>query len=336
MSETNVICVTSIRNDAWIIENFLECASAWANFIIIGDHNSTDDCANIARQHDCVKVISHRPASGFLERRRDLLNEARKLPGKRLIFALDVDEMISANWSESADWNRMINAQPGTCFATNWIELYPGLKQAASYWMHTAFVDDGSEYPLGEIIHGSRFPDTDGELIKLYDIKLLHYDLLDPGRMFSKHRYYKCYEFIERHKRPWEVSVFYQDTKFKTYGTPVVSVEEKWLKGYKWLDDYRAVKDDEEKSFWFDGEVLDYFDKYGVDKFRKLNIWDVDWNKKAKLLGRNGNYDDPRSGYEAWIHRVIQKYREGLKTKSSVPYRLVRLFARTGLRVLGW
>ena len=81
---------------------------------------------------------------------------------------------------------------------------------------------------------------------------------------------------------------------------------------------------------------MDYFDKYGVDKFRKLNIWDIDWNRKARLVGRKGDYRDPRSQIEVWIHKFIEKYREGLKLNTSLHYRLVRLFARTVLRTVGW
>jgi len=188
----------------------LDCAEKWSDYIIVGDHNSKDNSVDIARSYKSVKVISHAPTSSFLSRRRDLLKHARKIPGDKIIFTLDVDEMISANWVNSADWQLILDAKPGSRFAFQWLQILPDLKQVVNlYWMPTVYVDDGAEYPSGDSIHESRHPDTGTELINLYDIQLLHYELIDPERIFSKHRYYKCYEYIEFNKRPWYVDVYY-------------------------------------------------------------------------------------------------------------------------------
>lgn len=337
MDKATVICTVSIRNDSWVLKDFIECAQTWADLIIIGDHNSTDDSVHIAQQFDCVKLIQHQPSSDFGSRRGELLAEARKVPGRRLIFAVDVDEMLSANWVNSPEWKLMMNAEPGTWFAFDWIELLPGLEQGVVFWREAAFVDDGSEYDPGESVHAKRIPETAGEAVMLEDIKLLHYIAIDQRRIFSKHRYYKCYEFIEFGKRPWAVSVYYQDTNIETYDLPVIPLRKEWLKGYDWLDEYRSINEDEEKCFWTDEEILDYFDNFGIDKFRKLNIWDgVDWNEKARLLGREGNYEDPRSLQEIWVHRFIERNRADLKLNKNIHYKLVRLFAKTSLRVMGW
>ncbi len=50
MQETDkpvLICLTPIRNEAWILERFLQCASLWADYIIIGDQNSDDGSREI-------------------------------------------------------------------------------------------------------------------------------------------------------------------------------------------------------------------------------------------------------------------------------------------------
>lgn len=82
-------------------------------------------------------------------------------------------------------------------------------------------------------------------------------------------------------------------------------------------------------------QVLDYFDRYGVDKFRKLNIWQVDWSKKAQLLGRSGNYSDPRSLFEKWVHRFIEANRENVKMNQGRKWRAVRRFGETVLKSMG-
>src|SRR5262245_59664221 len=191
MSDTKVICIVPVRNESWILQNFIESAQTWADLIIIGDHNSRDDSANIARTYAKVKVITfHDQSIDRGVRRNRLIEEARLVPGKRLVFTLDADEMISANWACSAEWQLMLNSKPGTRFEFDWIEPFPGLRQADTFSQLAAFVDDGSEYSnLGTEIHESRIPNTNGALVKLYDIKLLHYIFIDPKRMFSKHQW---------------------------------------------------------------------------------------------------------------------------------------------------
>ena len=336
MSDTQVICLVPVKNEAWILRDFIKCAKAWADIIIIGDHNSTDNSAGIAQEYGKVKVVSlHNTSFDRGLRRKILLDEARKIPGKRLIFSIDADEMISANWADSPTWSLMLNAQPGTRFRFDWVEPFPGLRQADVYEQVAAFIDDGTEY-IGTMKHEPRIPSSRGEIVHVADIKLLHYIFIEPERMFSKHRWNKCVEIIELGKRPWPMCIMYQDTKIKSYDAPIVSVKEEWLRGYEWLEEYRSGKDQIEKCYWYDEEVLNFFDKYGVGRFRKLNIWDVDWNKKAQLLGRNGNYNDPRSTYEVWVHKFIEQHREELKIKSNFKWKAVRLFGKTALRALGW
>lgn len=336
MHNTCVICVVTVKNESWILRNFIECAKPWADLIIVGDHNSADNSGEIARQYDFVKVIGlPNPAYDEDIRKKMLIAEARKVPGKRLILSIDADEMISANWTESPEWALMLDAPPGTSFCFDWAELLPGLRQCAIHEIVAAFVDDGAEY-RGAKMHSPRIPATTGETVKLKDIKLLHYIAIESARLFSRHRWYKCLEYINHDTRPWNACVTYQDTRIKTYDATIIPVKEEWLSGYAWLDEYRLRKVDAEKCYWWDEEILDYFDRYGVSKFRKLNIWDVDWNKKARLLNRIGNYSDPRSAYEVWVHKFIERHREELKLNHSFKWRAVRLFGRTVLRALGW
>ena len=74
-----------------------------------------------------------------------------------------------------------------------------------------------------------------------------------------------------------------------------------------------------------------------VERFRKLNIWDVDWTQKAQLLGRKGRvYKDPRGVNDKLVHSFIERYREQLKLKKRLPFKLVDKLARTTLGRTGW
>ncbi len=44
-----LICLTPIKNEAWILDRFLKCASLWADYIIIADQQSTDSSIEIAK-----------------------------------------------------------------------------------------------------------------------------------------------------------------------------------------------------------------------------------------------------------------------------------------------
>ncbi len=335
-SKTNVICVLPSRNESWILPHFFECASLWADFIILGDHLSVDDTASVAQRYEKVRLVPlHDTGIDRGLRRKILLEEARRIPGERLIFSIDADEMLSANSLASREWELMLNAQPGTRFRLDWLEVLPGLHKAALSQKLIAFKDDGTPY-VGTTKHEPPIPATSGEIVHLREIKLLHYILIEPERMFSKHRWNKCFEIVELGKRPWSMCIMYQDRKIKHYDSPIISVRDEWVNGYEWLEEYRGNRDPISKSYWYDEQVLDYFDKYGIDRFRKLNIWDVDWNQKAQLLGRGGNYGDPRSVAEIWMHKFIERHREELKMKRRFKWKAIDKIAKTVLRLVGW
>jgi hypothetical protein len=336
MPDVTVICIVPVKNESWILKNLIECAQQWADIILVGDNRSSDDSTNILRQFPAVQVIDIGPAFDEHNRRTMLIEAARKIPGKRLIFSIDADEMLSANCKETPEWEMMIHAPAGTSFILDWVAAMPGLrKYIIEHEMPAAFMDDGTEY-CGVKMHSPRIPNTSGEAIKLTDVKLLHYAYIDPERLLSKHRMYKCFELIENNNRPWRICITYQDTQIKDYGKPILLMQDEWLKGFNWLESYRETVTGKENCYWYDEEVLNYFDKFGKEKFRKINIWDIDWNKKAQLLGRKGDYKDPRSMYEKWVHRFIEQNREDLKIKQNFKYKAIRLFGKTVLHVLGW
>jgi hypothetical protein len=339
VSETKIICILPVKNEAWILKHFIEAALAWADFIIIGDHNSIDGSASIALQYDRVKVIPlSNPSFDAGDRRAILLDEARKIPGKRIIFAIDADEMLSANWADSPEWDLILNAPPGTMFRIDWPYILPGLEQALMFGVEAIFVDDGTEY-VGNIISEERIPITAGDIEYIRDIKLLHFVNIDPNRKSSKQRWYKCFETVEVGTRPWAACIKYPNNVSSSYGLPIVPVDEKWLSGFKWLADYKSVTEEVEQCYWWDEEVLNYFDRYGTGRFRKINIWDVDWNAKARSLLRRGNYNDPRSIFEVWVHKFIEKYWNELKIGQASENHLFWLgymLGRVGLRIMGW
>ena len=330
--DTTVICIVPVRNEEWIIGHFIESALGWADQIIIGDHNSNDRTAEIARKYNSVKVISL-ANQGFDEaqRRKPLIHEARKIEGRRLIISIDADEMISANWKRSPEWEKMCNSEPGTHFTLDWVQLLPGGRGCfMPNTMDVAFVDDGAEY-VGKWIHSPRIPENKDRKIKLNDIKLLHFISIDENRVLSKHRWYKVVEYAENDANPWDVCVRYQDSKLETYDNDIVNVKSDWIENWEWIQSIGSGSG----FYWYDGKVLGYMDEYGTQEFKKLNIWYVDWTKKASIAGMRGDFSDPRSLLDKLAHRFISKNRAKLKARKSIWYKIINKLGRHLFPIVG-
>ena len=106
-----LICMTPVKNEAWILDRFLQCASTWAEHIIVADQQSTDGTREIAESYDTVTLIENdTPAYDEAGRQQLLIDAAREIPvdGKRILIALDADEFLTANWMSHPEWQRSL------------------------------------------------------------------------------------------------------------------------------------------------------------------------------------------------------------------------------------
>ena len=334
-SRTNVICVTPVKNEAWVLPRFLEAAGLWADHIVIADQGSTDGSREIAEAAAKVAVVENR-SDGYDEggRQRLLLEAARAIPGRRVIVALDADEALTAGVLGSHEWREAIDAEEGTVLRFDWVNLLPGLERC---WippepLALGFVDDGREHD-GERIHSTRVPvPPQARELVLRDVKALHYQHASPGRMRSKQRWYQCWERINHpDKRPIQLYRQYHQMD----GVPASwhrDVDEDWLTAYEERGiDMRTVP--EEDVHWWDAEVLDWMILHGVGPFRRLDIWDANWREVARRTGRAlppGAGRDPRSRAERAVHAWLERTQ-----RSQAGSRHVRLMQRL-LIPLGW
>ena len=100
MKKPLVFCLTPVKNEAWILERFLSCASLWADKIIIADQGSTDGSKEIAAKFAKVITIDN-PSTVLNEfnRQQLLLAEARRISSDpKVLLALDADEFLSSNF----------------------------------------------------------------------------------------------------------------------------------------------------------------------------------------------------------------------------------------------
>lgn len=333
MTKPTIICLTPVKNEAWILDRFLQCASLWADYIIIADQQSNDGSREIALNYPKVILVDN-PSLTFNEpeRQKLLIDAARKIPEPRLLVALDADEILTSNFVNSSEWNTILKAKTGTVVQCQRVELRPDM---ASCWnanadFFCAFMDDGSEHN-GREIHSPRIPlPAYAPKIILHDIKVLHYQYTDWKRMKSKQRYYQCWE---RLKEPRCRSI----NLYRLYHImDAISQQEIYSLPREWLSFYEQKGIDMTSVlsgflFWWDQEIVAWLDKYGANTFKRENIWDIDWSLLAKENTdcTVSKYADPRNKFDKYIHRWLAK------TQPIRYNRYVRLIESL-LSLIGW
>lgn len=328
-----VICLTPVKNESWILEKFLLATSLWADHIIIADQSSDDDSREIARRFPKVILIKN-PSVTFNEpeRQKLLIEAARKIEGPKFFVTLDADEFLTANFKGSAEWEYIMRAPPGTVIRFKWVNLKSCLNK---YWSPNVyypwgFMDDGSEH-VGSVIHSTRIPMPSSSMrIDLDEIKVLHFQYTDWERMVSKHRWYQCWEVINQSGRSaYEIYKQYHHM-YDVKDSDLFEVKKEWFEYY--LAKNINIKDiKKEGVYWWDREVLEYFKLYGTSMFRKLDIWDADWERFKEHFDMeiDGLNTDPRSISDKLILSLL---RADIGKESTVSGRIFRKL----LRVFSW
>jgi glycosyltransferase involved in cell wall biosynthesis len=308
-----IVCVTPVKNEAWILESFLRAASLWADRIIVLDQQSTDGTAEIAERFEKAHVVRDEPAD-FDETARStaLFQEARRLAsGPQVLIALDADEALSSDLLSGAAWRSILSAPAGTVIRFPLANLAPG---GARAWIPPGlfpfgYVDDGAEHS-GSRIHTPRVPMPEGApMLDLPDGVMLHRQYLDWRRMKTKQCWYQCWELVNDPDRsPLEIFRQYHhmdavpDEQF-------VELPDVWLTAYRDAGIDLTVVDSPERTHW-DEAVLGLLREHGAEKFRRLNVWGVDWQARARALGQDGDGHfarDPRRLSDRAVHRWLQR-----------------------------
>jgi hypothetical protein len=332
--DPTIICMTPVKNEEWILERFLHCASTWADHIVVADQLSEDHSREIAARFPKVHLIDN-PSETFNEpeRQKLLINAARAIPcdGRRLLVALDADEVFSATWMTSTAWQAMLAADPGTAFRFQWINLAPGARRGwlDPSWRPFAFMDDGSPH-VGLPIHSPRIPLPEGApQVRVGDVNVLHYPYTNWPRMKSKQRWYQCFERLEYPEKR-AVQIYRQYHYMDTEVERSAPLDPAHLRGYEERGIDMTTIDPVDRYYW-DDKVLEMLSEHGPDTFRQIDIWDVDWGRMGRSAGLavNVEFDDPRRPLDRAIHRWLAR------TQPSYDRPLVRVTAKL-LQTLGW
>jgi len=290
-NRTKFICITPIKNESWILEKFLTATSLWADYIILADQRSTDNSASIAAKFEKVILVKNENDYNEFERTKILLSEARKIQGRKIIFALDADEIFSANYMDSPEWDTIKNAPEGSVLMFDRINLTPDYdRHFGSLKMSLGFVDDGVttiESTTKAILHNIRLPwPVDAISYYFKDIKVLHYDFVLPERTLSKLRWYQCFERIKFNQPDLYLLKkypFFANIEDYLAQVKVSIVKDHWFKNYR--DKNIDITSLNPPTLWWDEEVLKMIEKYGISFFQRLDIHTVDWERLAAKKG---------------------------------------------------
>ena len=289
-----IIVITPVRNEAWVLDAFLTCTSSWADYVILADQHSTDGSREIASKYEKVILVDNDlPEMNQALARRLLFEEADKIAGDKIVVALDADEFLSEGFEETEGWQRIIRSQPNEIFCFKWLNLYGDYGHALpeTGYMEWAFHFDASmkladEYWQCEqrAVHEMRVPCLPIERAKyvmIPDIKFVHLSFINPVRTRNKQDFYEVSTLAKLTKQKSAV------TMFRSYHRPAPMVESLENEAALYCQgnhggDARSLVCDDHGQYYID-EMIAIFERDGLKKYLKLDIWDNPYLKAAGI-----------------------------------------------------
>lgn len=309
------IVMTPVRNEAWVLKAFLEATSRWADYIIIANQMSTDGSRDIYKQYPKVIVIDNKnPNFNEAERQAMLVAKAREVAAGRdtLLWGLDADELLPANWQETPDGQHILNSKPGDVFWFRWAQLAPDKKHYGdSVFYPWLFHDDGVE-PHGNYVrnmHSMRipYPIEEKQMYYVNDFRVLHCGLLDPNRIAAKNRFYQFVDWEMNHRPSVVLAESYAAHRKENQENDISFNLEPEAIAYPF--DLWSLIDMDSTHTWFDDYIHERIGKYPMPQLRKLDIWDEEFLKYYQI-------DDPRrlidKKMHAYFHRSNHKRKKNI------------------------
>lgn len=270
-----VIVIAPVKNESWILREFLKATSLYADHIIVSDHASTDDTIQIAESFPKVTVIRTKfEKFAESERRDELLAAARRFGVNNLILSIDADEFLTPGLVAQSSLAQLKSQPVGTRFHVPLWNVRPGFKK---YWSPgltpVGFVDDGSNHPGGDAIHFPRIPQKVGAPSQtLTDGGLLHLQFIQWDRMESKHRWYQVWETINFPNKS-AVDIFRRYDHMNILPkSAFLNLDPGHINAYMELGVDLLSLENANKNFWWDAEVEKLIAEHGIKRFKYLDL----------------------------------------------------------------
>lgn len=316
MEKPKIIVITPVRNESWVLDAFLTCTSSWADHIILADHHSEDDTRVIAQKYEKVILIDNPTFEWYeSECRARLLEEACKISGDKIIFALDADEFLSEGFEKTESWRKILTAKGNEIFCFNWLNLYDDFNTVEYTSMHFEWaahfddtVDIVSEYRKREThaVHCTRVPCLEAcKYTNVDDFWVVHLAKLNHQKIRQKTDFYQVTWLDKNKEKANPINMYrgyskYYPDQLVHLDTPVKLCRKDDPKDYSYL-----VQTSDYGKHYVD-EMVRVFEREGTAKFAKLCIWD---NPYLKAAGIN-----PRI---PWRYRLLHWYLRKTQPRSS-------------------
>lgn len=306
-----IIVVTPVRNEAWVLDAFLTCASSWADHIIVADQHSTDGSREIAAKYEKVILIDNTTTEMDQASSRLLLfEEVDRIEGDKIVFALDADEFLSKGFERTEGWKRIMESQPSELFCFKWLNVYGDLNTVdtecgfSEWCCHFA-----PETRISELyrqcekrsVHEMRMPCLPGDqvsYVSIPDIKFVHLARLNLVRQRNKGDFYQVSSIAKLNKRISAVSAY------RSYHHDYPSIEklEQPVELCPAGSDENVacmVKREDPGQYYID-EMKAIIMRDGYSKFFQLDIWDNPYLKAAGVC--------PKIPFRyRWLHAYLRK-----------------------------
>lgn len=302
------IVLTPVRNEAWVLRAFLEATSLWADYIIIADQMSTDGSREIAMEFPKVILIDNdRKEMHQAATRRLLFEEAKKIEGDKILFALDADEFLAGDFVNSSDWKKIIESNPNDVFCWRWLNVsgddHSKCAMGPHYYWAVHATDDLWEGTFPDnYIHEWRLPwppqAQEGNKHELAGLFSIHLAWVNQTRQRNKERFYQV-STVGKEPKKSKISIFrqYHYSETTTFGD-LPEDAYRFYEGHG-LDIWKYVDLNDEGSY-YTAEVLRYFDRDGIKNFALLDIWDDDWMQRNHVA-------DPRTPFQKQVLKCLRR-----------------------------
>ena len=287
-----IVVVTPVRNEAWVMDAFLTCASSWADYILLADQHSDDGTREIAAKYEKVKLIDNNMSEMNQAAARELLfQEVDKIEGDKIVFALDADEFLSEGFEKTEDWRRIMESEPNEVFCFKWLNLYGDYRHSVP---NTGYMEWACHFAPGmslaeeyhncerRAVHEMRFPclpTTRASYILFDEIKFVHLARLNLVRQKNKEAFYQVSSVAKLQKRMSAVGLY----RFYNPSQPETETLEDDVVLYTLNSDVDArdlVKTGDIGQYYID-EMVRIFQRDGFKKYLKIDIWDNPYLIKA-------------------------------------------------------